>query len=335
MGKALRPECLSRGLKSKRKYLQATGDLNSRRATLILAGAFFVAVLVPAAATLAQSPNPDGGELDPTVAAHLRERIENGGDDEQRTALAEIRNLRSASASRLAVPALRDKDERVRATAAASVVFLPPVEASSALTPLLNDKAEFVRREAAYALGEVRSPAPVPDLIRLMRRDKISEVRSAAAISLGKIGDASALESLLTILRGKPSEDTEFIRRSAARSIGQIAQISETGDPTVLTPQNFLPEKFKELGSATTATPPTFSAEVEILTRVLRNDNESDDTRREAAFALGAVGNPTSLATLQPFTSSPDPYMAEISKEAILKINRRRSAGPSGNSTNR
>jgi HEAT repeat protein len=168
-----------------------------------------------------------------------------------------------------------------------------------------------------------------------MRRDKISEVRSAAAISLGKIGDASALENLLTILRGKPSEDTEFIRRSAARSIGQIAQISQTGDPTVLTPQNFLPEKFKRLGPPDRPAPGTFSPAIDVLTRVLRNHDESDDTRREAAFALGAIGDSSSRATLESFTSSPDPYMAEISREAILKIDRRQSVVPSGNSNNR
>ena len=261
----------------------------------------------------------------PELESRLRDQIVNGSVEAKRAALFEIRNLRSASASRLALPALRDSDPMVRSTAAASVVFLPKSEASSALLPLLNDKMEFVRTESAYALGEVQDRAATAPLITLMKSDKILEVRTAAAISLGKIGDVSAIESLLAILKTRLLEDDEFLRRSAARSIGQIAQISVTGSPSVLTPQNFLPEKFKDLGSsdATGAVPAVFSTAIDVLTSVLRNKSESDDTRREAAYSLGAIGDKRSVPVLQTYLSGDDPYLAEICKEALLKIERR------------
>jgi HEAT repeat protein len=56
---------------------------------------------------------------------------------------------------------------------------------------------------------------------------------------------------------------------------------------------------------------------------VLENNNESDDTRRESAFALGAIGDAAAKPVLQRFVSSPDPYLAEICREALLKIDRR------------
>src|SRR5688572_21643775 len=56
--------------------------------------------------------------------------LRSGNSEQKRTALAEIRNLGTEHASRLALPALRDKDEIVRATAAGSVVFLPSSEAA-------------------------------------------------------------------------------------------------------------------------------------------------------------------------------------------------------------
>ncbi|MEO8041296.1 MAG: HEAT repeat domain-containing protein [Acidobacteriota bacterium] len=262
----------------------------------------------------------------------MQQQIASESIEAKRAALFEIRNLRSASASRLAIPALRDKDLIVRASAAASVVFAPKAEGSAALIPLLSDKDEFVRREAAYALGDVQDRAATTPLSRLMQDDKIIEVRAAAAIALGKIGDASAIDSLRAILKTRPREDDEFLRRSAARSIGQIAQINITGDPTVLTPQNFLPDKFKDLGSSdpTASIPQNFIGSVDILTGVLRNKAESDDTRREAAYSLGAIGDKRSAPVLQTYSSGADPYLAEICKEALLKIERRNKvAGPS------
>ncbi len=272
--------------------------------------------------TFAQS---DSEDLVPSVVARLQQQIANGSLEEKRAALFEIRNLRSASASRIAVPALGDKEPIVRASAAASVVFLPKDESARSLIPLLSDKMEFVRREAAYALGDVQDRSATVPLVRMMRRDKIYEVRTAAAIALGNIGDTSAINELLRILQTRPREDDEFLRRSAARSIGQIVQITVTGNSNVLTPQNFLPEKFKDLGSSdvTGAIPQNLTNARQVLTAVLRNKSESDDTRREAAFSLGVIGDKNSIPVLQTYVTAADPYLAEICKEALLKIERR------------
>jgi hypothetical protein len=110
--------------------------------------------------------------------------------ERKRDALLELRNYRTAAASRIAVAALKDSSEIVRATAAASAVFLPSDEAARHLLPLLADKKPFVRREAAYALGAVRSPNAINSLLQIAQKDKVAEVRNAAIIALGEIGDA-------------------------------------------------------------------------------------------------------------------------------------------------
>lgn len=205
----------------------------------------------------------------------------------------------------------------VRATAAACISLLPAEEAFGLLNPLLSDKQEFVRREAAYALGGVKTVESVQALLNVLRRDKVYEVRTAAVVSLGTLGDLSAVSALVEILRKRPKEDEEFLRRSAARSIGQIAQIERTGNAYIVTPKNFLNENFKDKPSdapmsANTATP--------VLATVLQNKNEENDTRREAAFALGAIGDQNAISVLQSQQNSADPYLAEIVKEALLKI---------------
>src|SRR5688500_10181955 len=124
------------------------------------------------------SNDPAGAAAWVHQSANLSERITKGSTEAKRSALAEIRNLRSERASRLAIPALTDREEIVRATAAGSVVFLPPADAASVLVPLLNDRAEFVRREAAFALGEAGDASATAPLLRLLEREKEIETRS-------------------------------------------------------------------------------------------------------------------------------------------------------------
>jgi len=257
----------------------------------------------------------------------LQKKIQSGNVEEKREALEQIRNLRTTEASRLAVPALRDSSEIVRATAAFSVIFLPADEAFIVLSPLLNDKKELVRREAAYALGKVRNSLAVNPLLLVFQKGKNAEVRNAVIVALGEIGDVSAIDALTRILQKKPKKDDEaddFLRRSAARSIGQIAQIIQTGSVRVLTPQNFLPEQFDEIEKpnfpelAEQFT--VFRQAISVLIQTLQNRNESDDTKREAAFALGAIGDAAAIPVLRANLNNQDYYLAEISQEALRKI---------------
>jgi len=316
MGTALRTERLSSELKYKlaENEREVPGRWSKRGLALL------VLLLIGGPTAAGQSVQSMSSE----TASRLKQKIQNGSSEEKRSALSEIRNLRSPDASLIAVPALRDADLMVRATAAASVVYLPKEDAARALLPVLGDKNEFVRQETAYALGRVGDASATTNLISSMQKDKSHEVRTAAAVALGGIGDISALESLLGILRTRPREDDEFLRRSAARSVGQIAQIIETGDPSVLTPQNHLPDKYKKLDNAST-TPGGFGAAVDVLIKVLQNTAESDDSRREAAFALGAIGDEKAVPALRALVSSNDTYMAEITREALLKIENRKN----------
>lgn len=251
----------------------------------------------------------------------LETAIRTGTTEQKRDALFQIRNFRSEIASRSAIPALTDTDPIVRATAASAVTFLPKPEAITALSSLLADKDAFVRKETAYALGKVEHPDAAAPLIALLGRDRDLEVQAAAAFALGSSRNPLALDRLTRVLNQRPREENEFLRRSAARSIGQIAQSLRSGDTYVVTPQNFLPEKFKTLeGDEIARKHPEFKAAAGSLARVLRNKNESDDTRREAAFALGSIGNRDSITVLQTYINSPDPYLAEIAREALAKI---------------
>ena len=264
----------------------------------------------------------------------LRNKISNGSVEDKRNALLAIRNLRTKEASRIAVATLTDSDELVRATAASAVVFLPKTEAENHIIPLLGDKAEFVRVEAAFALGrmadigiprfEIPGAPAISALIQTLKHDKSGRVRSAAAEALGHFIDASAIEALTSVLKTKPREQDEYLRRSAARSIGQSRQMNLTGKQEIATPQNFLPDKYKTKycnscpGSDFTVDIPADT--VNTLLHVLQDPKEAEDTRREAAFALGNLGEMSAVPVLRSFLNSPDKYLAEICKEALIKL---------------
>ena len=258
---------------------------------------------------------------------YFNQKITNGSVEEKRDALLRLRNFQTERASQIAAPALRDESEIVRATAAFSVVYLPKDEALQILLPLLNDKKELVRREAAYALGKVRNPRAIPYLIQIFQKDKISEVRNAAVVALGEIGDVSAVDFLTRILQKKPKkENTEndFLRRSAARAIGEIAQIIQTGKVEVVTPKDFLPDKYVLFTPPNflylSRNLPIFLGANDVLIQTLQNPRESLNTRREAAFALGAIGEESAIAVLQTNLNSENYYLAEIAKESLRKI---------------
>ena len=254
----------------------------------------------------------------------LSRAIAIGTNEQKRDALLQIKTLKTEAASRLAVPALKDSSEIVRATAASAVVFLPADEAAQNLLPLLADKNPLVRREAAYALGAVGNPDTINRLLSIFQKDKTAEVRNAAIVALGAIGDASAISELVRILQRKPQPKEEFARRSAARSIGQIAQIIQTGDRQVITPENFLPERFKRVEqpkySKLVESFPQFRPAINVLIETLGNAREFPDVRREAAFALGAIGDESAIAVLQANARGADYYLAEICREALRKI---------------
>ena len=175
----------------------------------------FLALALFGDATLAQSPSPPSAWLE--TEARLTRQL-SGDIEQKRSALFEIRNLKTEQASKLAVPALKDFNEIVRATAASSVIFLPQSEAASVVVPLLGDKLPFVRREAAFALGMIGHWSATDRLISVIKNDKDDEVRNAAVAAIGKAGDLDGISVLVGILKGKPIESNEMFRRSSARS---------------------------------------------------------------------------------------------------------------------
>ena len=222
-----------------------------------------------------------------------RERLSSSSDEERREAVMRLGAMHGAEASRAALAGLTDPSIMVRAIAAKAVLSLPVTESVPALLPLLNDKNEFVRREAAYALGLTRSKAATSALVDRLLNDKEDGVRAAAAVALGQIADETSVVTLVTVLTGQAKrkgkqEKNEFVLRAVATALGR------TGSP----------------------------AGVPALIAALMNEKLAGDVRREAAAALGTIGDRSAVDALTRAANSSDPYLSHIAFQSLKKISR-------------
>jgi HEAT repeat protein len=231
-----------------------------------------------------------------------RQRLSSSEVEERRDGLMRLAALRHPDASRVAVSALNDAAAIVRATASGAVRWLPSEEGALALLPLLGDKDEFVRQEAAYALGRTKSRSAVKPLIERLANDKKDGVRGAAAVALGQIADEAAVVSLAQVLSPQTSlpgpkarnEKNVFVLRAAAVSLGQIG--SRAGLPA--------------------------------LVAALEDERTVDDVRREAARALGLIGDPAAEPALRKVLIAQDAYLSFAAHEALRRISRRQAVRP-------
>jgi HEAT repeat protein len=275
----------------------------ARRSCALLALVFLCSVIYSNVSAQASSQQESyaSSSLNPIQKEIERQRQRLGSSDteERRDAVMRLGSMSRPDSSRVAAGALRDSAPIVRATAARAVLSLPAGEAVGLLLPSLQDRDQFVRQETAYALGETRSSVAVSALVTVLAGDKEPGVRGAAAVALGTIRDELAVvpltealilrvpaSGLLNRVLRKKMEQNEFVRRSAARALGQIGS----------------------------------RAAVPMLSRTLIDDRAGDDVRREAARALGQIGDPSSIAVLRAVLTSRDPYLSRIAYEALRKI---------------
>lgn len=211
------------------------------------------------------------------------EKLKSSDDEERREAVLMLGAMRDPATIPALSAALNDAAPRVRAIALHGLSMLH----DASLVPLIansvtKDKLPFVRKAGAYALGEIGSPEGTPTLITALR-DKDLEVRGAAVVSLAHQPDASAIAPLISALEDK----SEFVRAHAAAALGINSRAAAQAVPN--------------------------------LVKMLTSDKDPE-ARRQAAAALGLIGEPSALPALEHAIHSSDPYLSQAAREAIPQI---------------
>lgn len=155
------------------------------------------------------------------------------------------------------IASLKDAEPSVRMSAAYALATIGGKQVVARLLESLADQIYYNEGAAAYALGRLKDPGSVKELILLVSKhpakstrkcaaealglikdiraviplidslagDSDVDVRKAAAWALGSIGDSRAVKPLILALRETRCADSEFVRRQAALSLGRIGDL--------------------------------------------------------------------------------------------------------------
>ncbi|HEX5734366.1 MAG TPA: HEAT repeat domain-containing protein [Blastocatellia bacterium] len=215
--------------------------------------------------------------------ARLTSQLNSSDEEERRSAVLTLAALENDAARNPLISALSDRSERVRAAAVTALGRFEDTGLATIVAPLVTkDKSAFVRKSAAYALGRLRSQAGTVALVAALR-DKEIEVRGAAAVALGEYPDAQAVEPLTAALADK----SEFVRAQAARALGANGRAAARAVPSLI--------------------------------RVLTSDQDLE-AKRQAATALGQIGDQSALPALEAALRASDPHLSSAALTAIKQI---------------
>lgn len=215
--------------------------------------------------------------------AHWLSQLKSSSGEERREAAMQLTWIKGEAAFRALASAVNDTSPQVRGAVIASLAERGDESAVPIIIARLRaDKNQFVRKAAAYALGRFHEGERTAGLIGALR-DKDSEVRAAAAISLGDHADIDAVAPLASAL----SDRNDFVRAQAARGLGVNGQLAvQTAN---------------------------------MLIALLRNDKD-EEVKRQAASALGEIGERSALPALERASHDKDPHLVQAVKEAIRQI---------------
>ena len=218
--------------------------------------------------------------------AHWSAQLKSADQEERRDAAMKLSRIEGSAATSALVSALTDRSPLVRAAVVASLGERADTSVASPLAArLTSDKDAFVRKTAAYALGRFSGAERAAALIGALK-DKDPEVRGAAAVSLGDHAELAAVVPLAAAL----SDKSAFVRAQAAHALGVN-------------------------GSAATQA-------VATLIRLLAADQDGE-VKRQAATALGSIGDRSALQALDRATHDSDPYLAQAALDSIRMMERK------------
>jgi HEAT repeat protein len=256
----------------------------------LVTGVFILTFLTRAAGSsfpflfpLQTQTNPPGSREIDSEAARSFAQLNSPDEEKRRDAVMKLSRVEGNAATSALLSALPDSSPRVRAAAAAGIAERGEVSAVSLLAAcLVKDKDAFVRKTTAYALGAFRGIDRTSALIAALK-DKDPEVRGAAAVSLGDHAEPDAVAPLMTAL----SDKNAFVRAQAARALGVNGAAAKQSVPTL---------------------------------KMLLTSDEDGEVKRQAAAALGSIGDRSALRALERAAREGDPYLAQAALDAIKTI---------------
>lgn len=170
-----------------------------------------------------QPDSPESTPVDPALKDQLLAQLQSQDLGERLRAINQARPLATEEALEVLSLGCVDSNARVRYAAVSQLGTLSLADPSHPLPLLLQmlkEDPEFdVRAAAAAALGDLKQPQVLPELLTAYHAETEWLAQFSIIAALGELGNPDAYETLATALRG----GNELIRTAAAAALGDLA----------------------------------------------------------------------------------------------------------------
>jgi HEAT repeat protein len=267
---------------------------------------------------------------DPALRAEVARALEGSGGDEVVVALAEalrdespvreaaaasLAELKDATAAVRLIPYAGDHDAFVCAAALRGLKELRLTAAAAPAMAALSRAEAAARREAIGVLGWLKHAAALPLIARTAVADADPEVRRAATGALGLAAPAS--DTALEALRVALADAVWAVREEAATTLGKFRD----GNGVIATAlRGAMADDHWQvrLRCARTLGRLRDRDARPLLTEALLHP--AGNLRKEAAIALGEIGDPAAAAALEVAGADPDPEVRKAARLALQRL---------------
>ncbi len=206
------------------------------------------------------------------------------------------------------VPALAevlgDDRSQLRQAAAKGLAAIGGDDARTALVAALHHKDPATRATAVQALGDLGDSRSVPALSEIVS-DREKAVREGAVAALGRLGSSDAAEALLAAYQGADRE----VRQAAAAALRALPW-----SPATARQRAFHAVVCGDYAGA------VVEGRVALEPLLIALQDRDGGTRRQAAEALGAVGDPQAAACLMDALGDHDDQVRTAAGHALVRI---------------
>lgn len=252
------------------------------------------------------------GEIDDNRAVpHLLEALKTERVTKVREKIVEaLAQIKDANALPGVSAVLKDAAPEVRRAAVHALSEFGDQTAAPALMGLMADEDVEVRRMVAEALGQLENPAAIDALSR-MTRDADSEVRANAIESLHRFRDQKLLPVFVAALK----DSSAHVRQHAADAIGSFENLKTA--PRALIDALADPNRDVRKEAAQALGNIGDEAAVPALKKLVGDADAQ--TRRTAVEALKDIGGADAIQALMALLKDPDPEVRKTAAEALGK----------------
>lgn len=227
------------------------------------------------------------------------------------------------------------RDKNANLTNEEIATALGALKDKRAVQPLIEladkSKAEYPRVKAVRALGEIGDPAAVDILTKLALEHDEAYMRKNAVLALGDIGDAKATDALIQMMFVEHRGVSFY--REASFAIFKLGPVASDALIVTLEGKNEAVNKyFEKTGGVKDTAVKAKTSEVlgdlrekkalALITAAFDAAAKSQDAivGFKTATALGALGDPASVAVLKPYMGHVDPSWREPIMKALNQI---------------